>query len=186
MTPAVLGDGYPRAGARAQLAGIAHNVGGTATIVNSNTLRFTEFNYDGGGIVVYFYLGTNDSSAAFSAGLPIGTNLFGTAFSDDTVTVTLPPGQSLDGYHAVSVWCVTASANFGSGAFQPHVDAIGRTNGITSLRVSGSSPEVYELQTSTNAANWTALTSQTNTSGEVWFQDTNGSPALLYRVQVEQ
>lgn len=108
---------YPRAGYEAELSTLAHGVSGTVTIVDANTLVVENFNYDGGGPAVYFYLATEDSQSAFIAGVSIGPLLTGTVYTNDTLTLHLPAPQTLDGYHAISVWCVDFNANFGSGTF---------------------------------------------------------------------
>jgi hypothetical protein len=143
------------------------------------------FTFDGMGIAVYLYLGTNNTSQAFSAGKPIGPKLLGMVFTNETLTVSLPPGDSLDGYHAISVWCVPAHANFGSGTFQPHISSIHAESGVASLSVSGAAGQVYQLQSSTNGFDWTDLILETNTAGTVDFIDSNALPADLYRVQVQ-
>lgn len=109
----------PMVGSRAELSSLAHGVSGAVTIVDEDTIRVDDFTYDGGGIVVYFYLGESDSIPAFSSGVPIGPDLLGMSFdgSQDPLTYDLPAGQTLEGLHAISVWCVAANANFGSGTF---------------------------------------------------------------------
>ena len=177
--------GYPRAGAQAELSTSAHNVSGTATIIDSNTIQVTHFNYDGGGPAVYFYLGTNDTQQAFVDGISIGGLLTGTAYSNDTVTVSLPAGQTLDGYNALSVWCVDFAANFGSGTFQPHIESYDSSNGVSSLSVSGAVGQTYQLQVTTNLLDWTDLALGTNTTGTVTFAETNPLPMRIYRVEVQ-
>jgi len=108
-----------RAGYTALLQTKAHSVSGTATIVDEDTFRVDDFTYDGGGISVFFYLGTEQTDAAFASGLQVGPQLFGTPYNDDSLVLDLPAGHTLDGYNAVSVWCVTAGADFGSGTFVP-------------------------------------------------------------------
>jgi hypothetical protein len=109
----------PQVGWQAEFNGLFHNVGGTVTIVDDDTVRVDDFTYDGGGIDVRFYLGTSDSSASFSSGLAIGPQLLGMMFdgSQAPFEVDLPAGQTLEGWQAISVWCVTAHVNFGSGSF---------------------------------------------------------------------
>ena len=108
---------YPRTGFQANLSTVAHNVSGQVHIVDSDTVRVEHFNYDGGGISVYFYLGASNTPAAFASGLRIGPQLFGTAYSDATLMIDLPASTNLNGYNAVSVWCVAAGSSFGSGTF---------------------------------------------------------------------
>lgn len=109
--------GYDRAGWEAKLSTLAHNVEGTVRIVDEDTLEIKGFSYDGGGPAVYFYLGEENSDGSFAAGLGIGPLLTGSVYSNDTLTVDLPEGVTLDGYNAVSVWCVDFAVNFGSGEF---------------------------------------------------------------------
>ena len=108
---------YARAGWYADLSTLAHGVSGRATIVDQDTFRIDDFFYDGGGIIVYAYLGEADSNASFAAGLETGPQLRGTAFGGGSLVIDLPAGQTLDGYEAISIWCVVAQANFGSGTF---------------------------------------------------------------------
>lgn len=111
----------PLVGWQAELNRIYHNVGGTVTIVDDNTLKFDNFTFDGAGLDVRFYLGTSDTQTAFASGLPIGPQLLGMSYdgSQPPFVVDMPPNQTLEGWHAISVWCVTARANFGSGSFAP-------------------------------------------------------------------
>lgn len=115
---------YPRAGYEANLSTLFHNVSGTVTIVDADTLLLEGFNYDSGGPAVYFYLATEDSNGAFTVGLSVGPLLTGTVYTNDELIVHLPPATTLDGYNAISVWCEDVSVNFGSGTFvdmAPHV-----------------------------------------------------------------
>lgn len=106
-----------RTGWRATLSTLAHGVSGTVTIVDNDTIRLDDFTYDGLGIAVYVYLGTADSNAAFTNGLQAGPDLYGTAYAGDSLEIDLPSGETLDDYRAVSIWCVDARVNFGSGTF---------------------------------------------------------------------
>jgi hypothetical protein len=111
----------PQVGWQAELSRLAHNVSGSVTIVDENTIRVDDFTYDGGGIDVFFYLGRENTKTAFQSGLPIGPQLLGTAYNGTgpPLVIDLPAGQTMQGWNAVSVWCVTAAANFGSGTFAP-------------------------------------------------------------------
>ena len=110
---------YPRAGWEAELSQDFHNVSGSVTIIDEDTLRVDDFTYDGGGIVVYFYLGASDTPLDFTTGLAIGDDLFGTSFdgTEGPMFIDLPIATTLDGYNAISVWCVAAGLSFGSGTF---------------------------------------------------------------------
>ncbi len=125
--------GYDRAGYRTELSTLAHSVSGTVTIVDIDTIRVDNFHYDGGGISVYFVLGTSDTYAAFASGLVIGDDLLGTPYSGGSLVINLPPGETLDGYNAVSVWCVPAGANFGSGTFGAPYARTGWTATLSTL-----------------------------------------------------
>ncbi|MHC4088200.1 MAG: DM13 domain-containing protein [Planctomycetota bacterium] len=107
-----------RVGWQADLSTLFHDVDGIVTIVDEDTIQVDHFYFDGLGLSIYFYLATEDDDAAFANGLQIGTNLFGTVFSDDSMTIDLPANETIDDYNAISVWCVPVSANFGSGTFQ--------------------------------------------------------------------
>jgi len=98
-----------------------HHVSGTVTIVDEDSLRVDDFTYDGGGHPVYFYLGTEETEEAFKVGQQIGPLLNGTIFdgTQDPLLLDLPVGQTLEGFHSISVWCVRHSSNFGSGTFGP-------------------------------------------------------------------
>ncbi|MBL4632650.1 MAG: DM13 domain-containing protein, partial [Kofleriaceae bacterium] len=58
---------HPNIGQSANLGTIAHNVSGTATIIDDCTIEVTNFNYDGQGIDVRFYSGVGGNfSGGFS------------------------------------------------------------------------------------------------------------------------
>lgn len=108
---------YPRAGYEAQLSTFLHNVSGTVSIVDSNTIQVDNFNFDGGGPSVYFYLGAENNVPAFTSGKLIGPLLSGTVFTNQTLTIDVPGIDPFDGYNAISVWCDDFYVNFGSGTF---------------------------------------------------------------------
>lgn len=111
----------PKIGWQADLSRLAHNVSGSVTIVDEDTVRVDNFTYDGGGLDVYFYLGQAETKQAFTDGLQIGPQLLGSNFTGNSppLVIDLPAGQTLEGWNAISVWCVTVSVNFGSGTFAP-------------------------------------------------------------------
>ena len=108
---------YPRAGWQAELSTLAHGVSGTVTIVDEDTIQVDRFNYDGRGLDVRFYLAEEQTNNSFRNGLPIGPQLLGPPFVDASLTVDLPTGFTLDGFNAISVWCVDVNASFGDGTF---------------------------------------------------------------------
>lgn len=115
--------GYARAGWVAELETLFHDVSGRVIITDEFTLSVEHFSYDGGGIEVFFYLAPEDSFGSYSSnGVAVGDDLLGMVFDDDSLTVPVPMG--MDGYDAVSVWCMIG-ANFGSGPFLRPGDANG-------------------------------------------------------------
>ncbi len=108
---------YSRTGHQAQFSTLSHNVSGTATILDEDTIQINNFNYDGGGPAVYFYLGETNTQEDFVAGLQIGPLLTGTVYTNDTLVIDVPGSNPLDGYNAISVWCEDVDVNFGSGTF---------------------------------------------------------------------
>ncbi len=120
-SPATAGLTSPQVGWQTDLSMFDHDVSGTVTIVDDDTLRIDDFTYDGGGPLVYFYLGTEQTDVAFKAGLEIGPRLNVTSFdgTQGPMLIDLPVGETLEGYNAISVWCVRGNADFGSGTFAP-------------------------------------------------------------------
>ncbi len=111
----------PEVGWRAELNTLFHDVAGMVTIVDDDTVRVDDFVYDGGGPSVFFYLGTSNTDPAFESGLRIGSQLDVTSFdgTQAPMMIDLPAGETLEGYHAISVWCARFDVNFGSGTFAP-------------------------------------------------------------------
>ncbi len=108
---------YPRAGYEAELSTLFHDVSGTVTIVDHNTIVVEDFNYDGQGPAVYFYLGADNNDAGFTAGLRIGPLLTGPVYDHNELIVQLAGPNTVDSYKAISVWCEDFYVNFGSGVF---------------------------------------------------------------------
>jgi hypothetical protein len=125
-TPAAAQLTSPQVGWQAELSRLAHNVSGTVTILDENTIQVDDFTYDGAGLDVYFYLGRENTKPAFGAGLQIGPQLLGSMFTGNgpPLVIDLPAGQTLEGWNAISVWCVTVAVNFGSGTFAPVAAAV--------------------------------------------------------------
>lgn len=117
----------PEIGWRADLSTLFHGVAGTVTVVDDDTVRVDDFVYDGQGISVFFYLGAEESNAAFRNGLSIGPQLVGPAFdgTQPPLLIDLPGGETIDGYHAISVWCVAVGVSFGEGTFLSPADFSG-------------------------------------------------------------
>lgn len=109
---------HPRTGWQADLVTKGHGVDGIVTIVDHNTIRLDEFDYDGGGFEVYVILAPEDKNSSIATGLRVSPDIFGTAYNNATLTFDLPAGETVDGYDAVGVWCAVAGQNFGSGSFE--------------------------------------------------------------------
>ena len=58
----------PEVGWQAELATLFHDVSGTVTIVDDDTVRVDDFVFDGGGPLVFFYLGTSNTDMSFESG----------------------------------------------------------------------------------------------------------------------
>lgn len=108
---------YARAGWKATLASYAHGVSGTVTIVDANTFRVDNFFYDGGGVQVHFIVAPSESDFYSANRIVTARNFLGSPFNGGSVTVDLPPGRTLDGQNAVSLWCIPFTSDFGSGTF---------------------------------------------------------------------
>ena len=105
---------HPSVGLSAEFSDIAHDISGTLTIIDDRTIEITDFNYDGGGVTVFFYNGVNGD---YNGGQPIGPQLNGRPFVNEDITLTLPDNLTLDDFNGISVWCVPFSANFGDAQF---------------------------------------------------------------------
>ena len=106
---------HEKVGASAPLSTLAHDVSGTCTIVDNDTIEITNFNYDGGGIDVQVVVSANASFAPYTS---ISHDLVrGTPYNNETLTFDLPPTVSLDNVNYISIWCVPFGASFGDGQF---------------------------------------------------------------------
>jgi len=97
---------------------LAHNVSGTATILDDCSFSISNFNYDGGGPAVYFY-GAQGNDFSGASAFSMGSLLTGQVFNDATLTVVLPDGKTFDDFDSISVWCEDFNANFGDLKFLP-------------------------------------------------------------------
>ena len=109
---------HPKIGQVATLSTFAHQVSGTAVIVDDCTIRVDDFVFDGAGIDVRFYSGLGGNYVnGFSMSeedlrRPEGYD------GTETVYAQLPVGRTLDELDGISVWCVPVSSSFGDGLFQ--------------------------------------------------------------------
>ena len=120
-------DLYPRSGWVAEIQPGLHSVEALVTIIDERTLLVEHFTYDGTAPLVYFYLGASDDDSAFDNGLQLEP-LLDRPYDDETLTLTLPEGETLDGYDAIAVWCVLFGVNFGSA---PFVDPVVMTPAVS-------------------------------------------------------
>jgi len=96
----------------------AHNVAGKATIIDDCTIEISQFTYDGGGPVVYFY-GAKDHDYASSDAFLLGPKLNGQTYNNAKFIIKLPQGKTLDDLSGLSVWCIDFNADFGHMEFTP-------------------------------------------------------------------
>lgn len=110
QTSGACGSDHPLIGASGAFSTFSHDVAGTVEVVDNCTLQISNFTFDGGGIDIRIYTGVNGN---FSSGSTLSVDLLGTSFSNDTVTVRLPEGITLNDFNSISVWCDPASISFG-------------------------------------------------------------------------
>ena len=106
----------PKIGQTAVFITRFHDVSGTAEILDAQTIRVTNFNYDATGLLVYMIVSPNSSFAPYTA--ISGDLIRATPYVNETLDFTIPPGTSLTDVNYISVWCVDVSVSFGDGQFQ--------------------------------------------------------------------
>jgi hypothetical protein len=107
-------------GAVAVLDGRNHDVAGTFTLVDDCTLVLEDFQFDGGGLDVRV-VGSADGD--FSTGHVLTTDLRRSeGYDGETLEIALPEGTTPDDVRELSVWCVPAGADFGSGVLAHAAD----------------------------------------------------------------
>jgi hypothetical protein len=114
------GDGpatHPLVGRSVEFVTRSHDVSGTVTILDDRTIEISNFNYDGAGISVYLYngIGQNFRTPDSQRIGPLLNN--GTVYVNETFTVTLPDGLTLDDFNSISVWCEPFNVSFGDVTF---------------------------------------------------------------------
>lgn len=112
---------HSKVGQTMSFSTLAHDVMGSAEIIDNCTIKVSGFSYDGTGPAVYFYAGVNGqySSRNGGAGFAIGTQLVeGTAYNQDSVILKLSSPSVLDDFNGLSVWCVDFDVSFGDGLFK--------------------------------------------------------------------
>jgi len=105
---------HPAVGSSGEFSDFSHDISGTLTVVDDRTIEISNFNYDGGGVRVFFYYGTDGN---YRDGGPIGSQLNGRPYVNETITITLPDNLTLDDFNGISVWCIPFFVNFGDASF---------------------------------------------------------------------
>lgn len=108
---------HEKVGRSVELSTFAHDVSGTATVINDCTIRIQNFTYDGGGIDVRVYAGVGGDYDP-PVGFAISPDIKGQGFNGETLTVQLPEGKTLDDLDGVSIWCTDVGVSFGDGIFE--------------------------------------------------------------------
>lgn len=108
-------DEVPDVGWIAELRGHHHDVGGTAEIIDENTIEITDFTYDGGGINSRFYLLADGED--FHKDYELSDNMVGDEFTGDTLTLDIS-GIPFEEWNLITLWCVPAAVSFGDGVFR--------------------------------------------------------------------
>ncbi len=103
---------HANVGHTGELSTLSHSVSGTVTIVNDCTIEITNFNFDGGGIIVEVYAG-QDEDYFPPVGFAISDNLVGSVYNNETLTVQLPSNKTLDDLNSLSIWCSDVGVSFG-------------------------------------------------------------------------
>lgn len=109
----------PQVGWVAELEGFHHDVAGTATIVDENTIEIEGFTYDGRGLDARLFLIAE--GAMFNEEVPLSEDLVGTPFDDELLVLDVPDGAFED-TNLLTLWCVPAAEDFGHGVFLPPGD----------------------------------------------------------------
>lgn len=109
-------DEVPEVGWIAELEGSAHDVGGTAEILDDRTIELRDFTYDGGGLNARFFLLVDGEG--FHRDLELTDNLVGEPSDGDTLTLEIPDGSSFEDFNLLTLWCIPAGVSFGAGVFQ--------------------------------------------------------------------
>lgn len=109
-------DEVPDIGWIAELKGHHHDVGGTAEILDENTIEIRDFTYDGGGINSRFFLLADGED--FHRDFEASENLVGDEYTGDTLTIEIPPEADFRDWNLITLWCVPAAVSFGDGVFE--------------------------------------------------------------------
>lgn len=99
------------------LSMLAHDVSGTVYALNNRVLRIENFNYDGSGPAAVFWTGTGSVNGGGQR-VPFRTTCLASeklpAYAGETIELELPNGLTLSDVDYLSVWCESATSDFGS------------------------------------------------------------------------
>ncbi|XP_054765917.2 protein Skeletor, isoforms B/C-like [Lytechinus pictus] len=122
-------------------AGGSHIVGGNVYAVDDDTIRITNFDYDGKGPDAHIWIGKN-GNAPSSNGESIYRFTYNVAMNDEYLgDLDLPSGDSVTDLKWISVWCKLVSASFDeitvSSTFTPPAETnLGQLSGTYGLSAS--------------------------------------------------
>lgn len=119
--PKVIGEGDGVAddvqvGWIAEIIGNFHEVGGTAEIIDENTIEVTDWTFDGGGLNARLFLAVD--GAPFFSDYELTDNLVGEPSDGVTLTLPIPDQAELENWDSIVMWCVPVGAIFGMGVFE--------------------------------------------------------------------
>jgi hypothetical protein len=107
---------HPSVGLSGEFSTLQHDVAGTATILDDCTIEIEGFTYDGNGVDTRFVIDLDDDFGDYTV---ISQELIPDGpYDDETITVPLPEGVTLEDVGAISVWCVPFEVDFGHATFE--------------------------------------------------------------------
>lgn len=92
-----------------------YGIRGTVTIISDCEIEISNFFYNGSGPAVSVYGGNNGN---FADGISLSEPIQGRRFEDETLTVFLPEGTTLDEINSFSIWCFQFNIDFSSASFE--------------------------------------------------------------------
>ncbi len=107
----------PGVGWEAEIMGTAHDVAGTAVIVDEDTIEIEGWTFDGGGINARIFLLVDGDD--FNRDIELTDNLVGDPSDGDTLVLDLPGDVGFEDFNLLTVWCIPAGVSFGDGLFEP-------------------------------------------------------------------
>jgi hypothetical protein len=106
-----------KVGQQAVLRGYLHGITGTATMADDCTIIIDGFNYDGIGLDVRVVGAAADENITTS-GIVL-TNNIRRVYTNETLTVKLPTGVTLDQIDQIGIICKSFNLDFADGWFAP-------------------------------------------------------------------